>query len=110
MKKISKQKSQDDQILEILKKLTSRMEDATVDIHSMKYDIKSMKLDMGFMQSDFAIIKVDVEKTREELRGAEDRLGKRISHVADLITISMDQKFRTVEKRIKKTEHIQQSA
>lgn len=110
MKKIIKQKNQDEQSLEILKRVAKRVEEATVDIHSIKYDIKAMKLDMGFMQSDFAIMKVDVEKTREELEGVEDRLGKRISHVADLITISMDQKFRTVQKRIQKIEHVQQTA
>lgn len=110
MKKSIKQKPQDEQILDVLKRLTKRVEESTVDIHSIKYDIKAMKLDMGFMQSDFAIMKVDVEKTREELGGVEDRLGKRISHVADLITISMNQKFRTVQRRIKKIEQIQQPA
>lgn len=109
MKKIAKQKPQEEQVLEVLKRLTKRMEEATVDIHSIKYDIKAVKLDLGFMQSDFAIMKVDVERTREELKGVEDRLGKRISNVADLITISMDQKFKIVEKRIKKVEHIQQT-
>ena len=110
MKKIIKQKPQEEQSIDILKRVAKRVEEATVDIHSIKYDIKTMKLDMGFMQSDFAIMKVDVEKIREELEGVEDRLGKRISHVADLITISMDPKIRTVKKKIKKIEQFQQSA
>lgn len=110
MKKTIKQKPQEEKSIDILKKAAKRLEDATVDIHSIKYDIKAMKLDMGFMQSDFAIMKVDVEKTREELRGVEDRLGKRISHVADLITISTDQKFDKIKKRIQKLEQIQQPA
>lgn len=104
------QKPQDEQILDVLKRLTKRIEESTVDIHSIKYDIKVMKLDVGFMQSDFAIMKVDVEKTREELGGVEDRLGKRITHVADLTTIDLGEKLRIHEKRIKKLEHIQESA
>lgn len=114
MKKPIEQKPQDEQVLDVLKRLTKRIEETTVDIHSIKFDVKAMKLDVGFMQSDFAIMKVDMEKMREELddklSGVEDRLGKRILHVADLITISMDQKFRTIEKKIRKIEHIQQSA
>lgn len=106
MKKIVRQKPQDEQSLDILKRVAKRVEEATVDIHSIKYDIKAIKLDVGFMQSDFAIMKVDVEETREELREVEDRLGKRISNVADLITISMDQKFKTIQKRIQKIEQI----
>lgn len=110
MKKSIKQKPQDEQSLDILKRVAKRVEEATVDIHSIKYDIKAMKLDIGFMQSDFAIMKVDVEKTREELEGAEDRLGKRIAHVADLITISLGKKLQKVGKRITKVEKIQQTA
>lgn len=38
-----------------------------------------------------------------------NRLNKRITNVADLITISLTQKFETAEKRIKKLEHVQQT-
>jgi len=110
MKKIVKQKPQDELVLEVLKKLTKRIEEATVDIHSIKIDIKETKLDVGFMQSDFAIMKIDIERIREELEKVEERLGKRIANVADLITMSMTQKFKTVEKRIKKLEQVQQTA
>lgn len=117
MKKIIKQKPQKEQSIDILKRVAKRVEEATIDIHSIKYDIKAMKLDMGFMQSDFAIMKVDVEKmksdvaeTKNQLEEVENRLGKRISHVADLITISMGQKFKIVQKRIQKIERLQQAA
>ncbi|MBF8250164.1 MAG: hypothetical protein HW400_765 [Candidatus Levybacteria bacterium] len=99
-----KQKIKDEQFIDILKKVAKRVEEATVDIHSIKFDIKAMKLDMGFMQSDIAIMKVDMEKTREELQTVKVELGKRITNVADLITISLDQKFGRIEKRIKKLE------
>ncbi len=106
MKKIVKQKPQDEQSIDILKRVAKRVEEATVDIHSLKFDVKAMKLDMGFIQSDFAIMKVDVEKIREELEGVEDRLGKRIAHVADLITISLGKKLQKVQK----LEQLQESA
>lgn len=105
-----KTKPQDSQVLEVLKRLTKRIEEATVDIHSIKFDVKATKLDVGFMQSDFAIMKVDVEETREELKEVEERLGKRISHVADLITISLGQKIGKIEKQIQKIERAQQAS
>ncbi len=110
MKKILKQKSQDEQILEVLKRLTKRIEEVTVDIHSIKFDVKETKLDVGYIQSDLAIMKVDIEKIREELEEAEERLGKRISNVADLMTISLGQKFGKIEKRIRKIEQVQQAS
>lgn len=99
-----KKKIKDEQFIDILKRVAKRVEEATVDIHSMKIDQKLMKFDIMGLKSDSAIMKVDVEKIREQLEGAEDRLGKRITSVADLITISLDQKFGKIEKRIKKIE------
>jgi len=68
MKKIQ-QEPQDKRSIDILKGVAKRVEEATVDIYSIKYDVKAMKLDMGFMQSDFAIMKVDMEKMRVEIGG-----------------------------------------
>jgi len=121
MKKIVKQKPQDELVLEVLKKLTKRIEEATVDIHSIKFDVKETKLDVGFMQSDFAIMKVDIEKLKsdmtgmetnlgDKLVGLESRLNERIGHVADLITVELGGKLRNHEKRIKKLEQVQQTA
>lgn len=76
----------------------------------MKSDLKMVSIRLSNVEHNTQIMKVDVEKTREELREVEERLGKRISHVADLITISMDQRFRTVKKRIGKIEQVQQTA
>jgi hypothetical protein len=100
-----KQKIKDEQFIDILKRVAKRVEEATVDIHSIKIDLKYMKFDIMGLKSDSAIMKVDIEKIREQLDGAEDRLGKRITHVADLITISLDQKFKNVEKKISKMEN-----
>ena len=114
MNKNPKQQPQNEQSIDILKRVAKRVEEVAVDVNSIKYDVKAMKLDMRFMQSDFAIMKVDMEKLREELDdkllGVEDRLGKRISHVADLIAIELGGKLRTHEKRIRKIEQLQQTA
>lgn len=99
-----KQKMKDEQFIDILKQVAKRVEEATVDIHSIKFDLKAMKFDIIGLQSNSAIMKVDVEKMRDQLGGAEDRLGKRIANVADLITISLHQKVGRIEKKIKKLE------
>jgi len=45
-----------------------------------------------------------------KIDGVENRLNRRIEHVADLITIELGGKLQNHEKRIKRLEHIQQSA
>lgn len=114
MKKIAKQKPQDRQSIDILKRVARRVEDATVDIHSMKSDLKWVNLRLGQVEKNTEIMKVDIEKMRgdidDKLVGLEIRLNKRIANVADLITIGLDDKLRNHEKRIKKIEHIQQAA
>jgi hypothetical protein len=107
MKKI-KQAPRDEKTIDILKRVAKRVEEATVDIRSIKFDVKTMKFDIMRVESNSAITKVDVEKLREELGELGTRLDKRITHVADLITISLAEKFGTVEKRMKKLEHPQQ--
>lgn len=109
MKKIQ-QKPKDEQAVDILKRLSKRIEEATVDIHSIKFDVKVMKLDMMGIKSDSAIMKVDIEKIREELEELGTRLDKRITNIADLITIEFGGKLQNHEKRIKKLEHIQQTS
>ena len=109
MKKI-KQAARDEKTIDILKRVAKRVEEATVDIHSIKFDVKVMKLEMMDVKSNSAIMKVDIEKIREELGELGTRLDKRITNVADLITIEFGGKLQSHEKRIKKLEYIQQSA
>lgn len=114
MKKTIKQKPQNEQSLDILKRVAGRVEEATVDIHEMKRDLKLVNLRLGQVEDNTEIMKVDIEKMREELDdkllGVEDRLGKRIAHVADLITISLSKKLQKVGKRVTKVEKIQQTS
>lgn len=111
MNKIVNQKTQDKQILKILKKLASRMEDATIDISSIKSDLKFVNLRLNGVKHNTEIVKVDMESIKVgmgnlkgEMKEMEVRLGKRITSVADLITVSLDQKFGKMEKRVKKLE------
>lgn len=110
MKKTTKQKPQEETSIDILKKVAKRVEDATIDIGEMKRSLRFVNLRMSTVESDTGIIKVDVEKIREELAGTETRLNKRITRVADLITLNLGDKLQNHERRIKKIERIQQTA
>jgi len=121
MKKTIKQKPQEEQSIDILKRVAKRVEDATVDINDIRYDLKSVKLRLGNVEHNTEIMKVDIEKLKfdmedmkndlgDKIEGSENRLNKRIQHVADLITIELGGKLQNHEKRIKKLEYIQQIA
>ncbi len=129
MKKTTKQKPQDEQSIDILKRVAKRVEEATVDISSIKTDLKfvkfrlsgvehntdlmqvdieKMKNDMGDMKNDIGGLKADGGGLPSKIEGAEERLNKRIEHVADLITIELGGKLQNHGKRIQKLEHAQQ--
>jgi len=121
MKKPSKQTPKDEQSIDILKRVAKRVEEATVDISSIKTDIKFVKLRLSGVEHNTEIMKVDIEKLKfdmenmkedlgDKIEGSETRLNKRIEHVADLITIELGGKLQNHERRIKKLEHIQQTA
>ena len=107
-------KAQEETATNILKQLAKRMEDATVDIHSIKGNVAGMYLVLDTVKMDVKLIKSDVEKLRdenheikEELKETESRLDKRIEHVADLITVELGGKLYNHEKRIAKLEQVQ---
>jgi predicted RNase H-like nuclease (RuvC/YqgF family) len=125
-----KQKIKEEQSFDILKKVAKRVEEATVDISSMKSDLKMVSLRLSAVEHNTEITKVDVENLkgeinglkgetsglkgeinglREETKGMEIRLGKRITYVADLITISLGKKLQKVKKRVTKVERILQA-
>ncbi len=121
MKKILKHKPQEEQSIDILKRVAKRVEEATVDLASIKTDVKFTKLRLSNVEHNTEIMKVDIEKLKfdiadvkegleDKLTGLETRLNKRIEHVADLITVELGGKLQNHEKRIKKMENIQQTA
>ncbi len=65
MKKFIKQKPQDEQAIDILKRLAKRIEEATVDIHTMKTDLKFLKFKIDSIEHNTNIMKVDIEKLAE---------------------------------------------
>ncbi len=111
-----KQKIKEQQSLDILKKVAKRVEETTVDISSMKSDLKMVSLRLSGVEHNTEIMKVDVENLkgeinglREETKGMEIRLSKRITNVADLITISLGKKLQKVKKRVTKVERVLQA-
>ena len=119
MKKTIKQKPQDEQPTDILKRIAKRGEETTIDISNMKSDLKMVSLRLSGVEHNTEIMKVDVEKIKfdisnaeenlvSKLVGLESRLNKRITYVTDLITIEFGGKLRNHEKRIRKIERIQQ--
>lgn len=103
MKK-AKSGKKEDSILEILKRLTKRMEEATIDIHEMKRDYKFINLRLGNVESNTEITKVDVEKIRQQLDETEKKLHKRLSTVGDLITVGLTNKYLSLDKRVSQLE------
>lgn len=117
MKKTTKQKPQEEQSIDILKRVAKRVEEATIDISDMKSDLKMVNLRLGVVEHNTEIMKVDIENMKvdmgelgNKIDGVENRLDKRIEHVADLIIIELGGKLQNHEKRIKKLEYIQQAA
>lgn len=56
-----------DEILKILKRLTIRIEDATVDIHSLKSDVKMMNLRLGSVEKSTKLMQIDIENIKEKI-------------------------------------------
>ncbi len=118
MKKLIKQKPQE-QSVDILKRVAKRIEEATVDIHDIRFDLKSVKLRLSNVEHNTELMKVDMEKLKvhmenmkeelgDKIESVEDTINKRITHVSDLITIELGGKLQNHEKRIQKLEQVQQ--
>jgi len=65
MKKTIKQKPQDEQSIDILKRVAKRVEEATVDIHELKTDLKWLKIKIYSIEDNTNIMKVDIERMKE---------------------------------------------
>ena len=106
------QNSKKEELTNILKLLTKRIEEATVDIHNIKGNVAGLSLTLDIVKMDTKIIKSDVEKLRSEteeikddLKETESRLNKRITHVGDLITMNFYKKIVGLDKRVTRLEH-----
>lgn len=62
-----KQKTKEEQSIDILKRLAKRIEQATVDTHDIKFDLKAVKLRLGKVEDNTDIMKVDIENTRGDI-------------------------------------------
>lgn len=112
MKKV-KTSSKNENLADILKQFTKRVEEATADIHGISGDVAGMRLSLNVLKIDVSVIKSDVEKLRDEvgeikdeLKETENRLNTRITHVGDLITVELGKKIQAHAKRITHLERI----
>lgn len=103
MKK-AKTTPQNDNLVNILKLLTKRVEEGTADIHGIRGDIAGIHLGIDVLKMDVKVIKSDLEKLRDELNETEGRLNKRITLVGDLITVELGKKIQAHAKRITRLE------
>lgn len=83
MKKVQ-QKTQEESILDILKRLAKRVEESAININDIKFDIKGVKLRLSKVEHNTELTKIDVESLRDGLKATENRLNTRIMHVGDL--------------------------
>lgn len=104
MKK-AKTNPQNENLVNVLKQLTKRIEEVTADIHDIRGDMAGIHLGVDVLKIDGKVIKSDLEKLRDELKETEYRLNKRITHVGDLITIQLGKKIKNIRKRVVNHEH-----
>ena len=83
MKKIQEE-PKDEQTINILKRVAKRVEDATVDIHEMKRDLKFVNLRLGQVEDNTAIMKVDMEKMRNEMDEMKIDMGTMKKDIKDI--------------------------
>lgn len=81
MKKPS-EKSEDKSLVSVLKQLTKRTEEATVDIHDMKRDLKFIKLRLGSVEHNTELTKVDTSKLEENITKFRDDIFNRLDDIS----------------------------
>ena len=67
MKKTIKQKPHEEQSIDILKRIAKRVEEATIDIHSMKSDLKFVDIRLSNVEHNTKMMKVDMEELRADI-------------------------------------------
>ena len=67
MKKTYKQKLQEEQSVDILKRVAKRVEETTIDISDMKSDLKMVNLRLSGVEHNTEMMKVDMEKMRGDI-------------------------------------------
>lgn len=75
--------TKDEQALDILNRVAKRVEEATVDIHEMKRDLKFVNLRLQNVESNTKIMKIDIEKVREDI---DDLIGMSQEILSKMVT------------------------
>lgn len=108
MKKVQG-KEKIDQVLDILSRITTRIEEATVDISGMKVDLKSVKLRLHTVEANTELTKIDVERLRVEIvkigRSVDDVIETQTEILSKMVTqeelTNFSHRVRSLEKTLK---------
>lgn len=100
MKRVRKN-SENEKLTDILKRLTKRMEEATVDVHEMKSDLKFVKLGLDAVDANTNIMKVDIEKMRDVLEKVKKDTDSLIDTTSEMLANMATQKeFNGLSRRV----------
>ncbi len=82
----------EDSVIDVLKKLTKRIEEATVDIHNIRGDTVWINLKIRGIEADTGVIKSDMEKMRSDVQNIRVEIKEAV--------IDLEKKIILSEKRI----------
>lgn len=103
----------DNEVLNILKKISKRVEDATIDIHEIKRDLKLTRLRLSSVERNTELVKIDVEKIKEDLEVVKQDVGElkkenksHIEMTTEILANAVTQKeFTALSKRVSHIEN-----
>ncbi len=92
----------DETIIDALKKISSRVEEAAIDIHEMKRDLKFINLKLHTVEKNTEITKIDVEDIKQDVDDLIETSADILSNMVgqkELVTLS--EKVISLEQTIK---------
>lgn len=80
--------SKDIHLVSVLKTLTKRIEEATVDIHEMKSDLKIVNLRLDSIESDLGIVKSEMVSITSDIKTIKVDMKNMRGDIDDLINLN----------------------
>ena len=88
---MTKSNTVEDTIIDTLKRISSRVEEAAIDIHEMKRDLKYVDLKLRAVERNTEVTKIDVEKIKLDITDLIDNSAYILSNMVsqkELTTLS----------------------